>query len=621
MWMFVLTLALVVSGCSSDDNPAAPDGSVSGSKWVQISGPGGVNVAGEIRSFLVTASGMFAGTPKGVFRSTDNGNSWFEKNSGRTTGDVNAFAVSGTNLFSGGAGGVYRSTDNGQSWTPVNNGLPVSLVCHDMTASGTSIIANVENLDAGTTRLYRSTDNGDNWTEDPINRGISALAVKGTSFFAGDRDAGVLRSDDDGDTWTRVAAAGGVILDFAVSGEDLYSAVSFNYGGGGVYRSTDNGDNWTEVSTGLPDGEPIEAVEVNGTNLFAGTRERGVHHSTDNGGHWTAVNTGLEGNQQHIRAMAVNGANVFAGTVVDICRSTDNGATWASQPTALATTDVRALAMIGTSLFAATYDRGVCRSDDGGENWIDLTYFNKYQALAVDGDNLYAGGVNGLYRTDDKGESWDKMSVDGDVRALAKMDGRMFVGFEDGRLYALNSGVWTWCDSKMSRILALADAPGSFKYAGGNGSWADNSRKVRYSSDPSGGMYDYRDWYNCDETAAPPSSDCEALVANGEYIYAGFAVMNSRSRVYRGDADEPMHDWTQVAGGDDWELMHTYAMVATGKAVFAAGDKGVYVSTNNGDSWTAVSNGLTTLDVRALLVDGTNLYCGTNGGGIWRREL
>lgn len=41
---------------------------------------------------------------------------------------------------------------------------------------------------------------------------------------------------------------------------------------------------------------------------------------------------------------------------------------------------------------------------------------------------------------------------------------------------------------------------------------------------------------------------------------------------------------------------------------------GVFLSTNNGTSWTMVNNGLTNTNVRTLTVSGTNLFAGTDGG-------
>ena len=49
---------------------------------------------------------------------------------------------------------------------------------------------------------------------------------------------------------------------------------------------------------------------------------------------------------------------------------------------------------------------------------------------------------------------------------------------------------------------------------------------------------------------------------------------------------------------------------------------GVFLSTNNGPSWTAVNNGLPTYTtVLAFAVSGSNLFTGIYGGGVWRRPL
>jgi hypothetical protein len=44
---------------------------------------------------------------------------------------------------------------------------------------------------------------------------------------------------------------------------------------------------------------------------------------------------------------------------------------------------------------------------------------------------------------------------------------------------------------------------------------------------------------------------------------------------------------------------------------------GVFLSTNNGTSWTAVNTGLTDLEVRSFAVLGSNLLAGTEGGGVF----
>ncbi|MFZ1461706.1 MAG: T9SS type A sorting domain-containing protein [Ignavibacteria bacterium] len=56
-------------------------------------------------------------------------------------------------------------------------------------------------------------------------------------------------------------------------------------------------------------------------------------------------------------------------------------------------------------------------------------------------------------------------------------------------------------------------------------------------------------------------------------------------------------------------------LITNGANIFAGIQRGgVFLSTNNGSSWSAVNNGLTNLYINSLAVSGTNLYAGTNNG-------
>jgi len=80
------------------------------------------NVSGHI--FAATVGG-------GIFRSTNNGDSWTAVNSGLTNTTVFALAINARgHIFAGTTftGGVFRSTNNGDSWTQVNSGLTSTVV-------------------------------------------------------------------------------------------------------------------------------------------------------------------------------------------------------------------------------------------------------------------------------------------------------------------------------------------------------------------------------------------------------------------------------------------------------------------------------------------------------------
>jgi len=58
-------------------------------------------------------------------------------------------------------------------------------------------------------------------------------------------------------------------------------------------------------------------------------------------------------------------------------------------------------------------------------------------------------------------------------------------------------------------------------------------------------------------------------------------------------------------------------LAINGTNLFAGIDGGIFLSTNNGTSWTAVDSGLTYTGVNSLAVSGTNLFAGTYGGGVF----
>jgi hypothetical protein len=133
-----------------------------------------------------------------------------------------------------------------------------------------------------------------------------------------------------------------------------------------------------------------------------------VFRSINNGTSWTAVNTGLMSSE--VYALAVNGSNLFAGTYGGgVFLSTNNGTSWTAA--GLTNVYVRSLAVNGSNLFAGT-GGGVFRSTNNGASWTvvntGLTNINVY-ALAVNGSILFAGtggGGGGVFLSTNNGTSW-----------------------------------------------------------------------------------------------------------------------------------------------------------------------------------------------------------------------
>jgi len=277
--------------------------------WQQADGP----LGSPINALVSDAAGnLFAGTAEaGIFRSTDNGDSWMQSGLGIA---VYSFAVSTEGIIFAGTGdGVYRSLDQGDNWLRLDTpqtGLPQTLV-YSLTISPSGT------LFAGTHNgvILYSHDNGDTWslTSLGLTNDVWSLATNSSGhIFAGTFEGGVWRSVDDGQTWVQIN--NGLVDNYnvnavAVNANDLVFAATY----AGVYRSADNGDTWVAINNGLTN-TLDRALVINGLgHLFLATEGGGVFKSVDDGDTWTAINSGLT--DLVVTALTLNPTgHLFAGT-------------------------------------------------------------------------------------------------------------------------------------------------------------------------------------------------------------------------------------------------------------------------------------------------------------------
>ena len=78
--------------------------------------------------------------------------------------------------------------------------------------------------------------------------------------------------------------------------------------------------------------------------------------------------------------------------------------------------------------------------------------------------------------------------------------------------------------------------------------------------------------------------------------------------------DNSASPWTKVSNGLTGKSV--VALLVNGTDLFAGTDSGAFKTTNNGTSWISVNDGLTDKHISSLALIGDNLFAGTNGGSL-----
>ena len=117
------------------------------------------------------------------------------------------------------------------------------------------------------------------------------------------------------------------------------------------------------------------------------------------------------------------------------------------------------------------------------------------------------------------------------------------------------------------------------------------------------------------------------IQTNGPYGGDVYCFAVSGTNLFAGTGDgvflstDNGTSWTRASTGLTGTYVSSFAVSGTNLFAGTYGfSGGVFLSTDNGTSWTQASTGLTSTLVSALAVSGTNLFAGTDGG-VWRRPL
>lgn len=396
-----------------------------GKTWSAVGG--GVLATGLVRPILGDprqGDRVFAVVAQSVFKSTDGGSNWTGVKSPISNLSLLSLAFSDKNvLYAGTTRGVWRSSDEGASWLSLPEGLVSTSVHALLLTSGNS-----GTLFAATRfGLALSRDHGATWRDAPELKDPYVLSLAQDPsdpqvIYAGTWGSSVFVSRDGGNTFAPGIdnlANNAPITSLAIlrteSGIALYAGTL----GSGLFKSVEGGTKWVPQTAGLSNVSRVTALDlVAPATLYAGT-ERGLYRldGSKPNASWEAV-----GNlpNDEVRLIAADPQNravmLVAFAASGLFRTENNGAQWQALGSGKFPARARFQAIaFNPSASGVIYigtDRGVYRSEDKGATWAlatDGLAVADVQAIVIDPEapnTIYVGtNGNGVARGVDRLES------------------------------------------------------------------------------------------------------------------------------------------------------------------------------------------------------------------------
>ena len=462
------------------------------------------------------------------------------------------------------------------------------------------------------------------------NKCVNSIVNLGSYIFAG-TNSGVFVSTDNGITWA--ARSWGFcsvpyeVTSMTVIGSTLFA---FQSAGCGIYRSVNYGLNWYSVSNGLPSSYFASCLGTDGTNLYAGTTydwgdySTGMYMSTNLGNTWSNFdNNQIKGVISGIRT---SGQNVFACTsneylypwvIGGVYKTSNNGLNWNNISEGLNNMSLKSIVNTGSYIF--TCNNGLYLSSNSGVSWNtdnSPQVRRNINVLAYSGNNLYAGSKDsGIFVSSNYGVQWSKINIVGqnigsrNVVALGAIGNTIFAGIYLENLYiSTNQGaVWKSLDTAMHStdirdlIVSGTEVFACF-YTGGI------CRSTNSGAN----------WTRVNNGIPYPYYYCMGLAKDSLNIYACFYWGNG---IYMSSNNGD--SWSKISG--ELSNLNFNSIAAYHSRIFAATDSVIYYSSNNGSNWNIINEGLPAVNanpfVNKLSISNGYLYAATNYRSLWKRPL
>lgn len=561
---------------------------------------------------------------RGVYKTTDGGQSWdltlFKSDKAGATDLVidpndpdilyatiwEAFRKSWGMSSGGFDSGLWKSTDGGENWVDITASLglepagPIGKMGVAVSGANSDRVWVIVEHNAGG-GVYRSDDAGSSWEHVNDERKLRQRAFYYTRIYADPQDedvvyalnTGFYRSTDGGVTFPQsIRVPHGDNHDLWIAPSDPDRMINSNDGGGNV--SFNGGNSWTdqEFATAqfyrviTTNHEPYHICGAQQDNSTACTPSSGWNHLSaaggfGGGGHFYSVG-GCESGYiaPHPEDLDIFYAGCYGGSLSRYDHGTGFSRpinVWPENPMGQSAEDIRERVQ-----------------------WTFPIVFDKH-----DSDILYTG-TQKVWKTTTEGQNWIQISPD-----LTRNDPAT-VGPSGGPITLDQTGVETY-----ATVFAIAPSPhdANVIWAGSDDGYVSVTRNARATSPDWENVtpQDAPDFVRINTIEASPNTPGKAYVAGIRYL-----VDNDRSP-YIWKTEDYGESWTKIVGGiptDDFIRAVREDPTRPG-LLYAASERTVYVSWNDGMNWQPLTMNLPVTQVSDLVVEDNDLVISTHGRSFW----
>jgi photosystem II stability/assembly factor-like uncharacterized protein len=541
--------------------------------------------------------------------------------------------------------GVFRSTDGGTNWQKIlykNENIGAIDLAFDPTNAQTIYAVmwasrrppwtTGGSYGAPGSGLFKSSDGGTNWQE--LGKGLPSGADLGRIGLAiapsdpkrmyalvqSEKAGGVYKSDDAGESWQRVNSESRVYGrgdDFACVRIHPKDRDTIFIANTSTYKSTDAGQSFKAIK-GAPGGDDYHTVWINPEDpqIIALASDQGVTISVNDGATWSSWYNQPTAQFYHVITdnqfpYWVYGGQQESGSVGTASRSDFGQITFRDwYPVGVEEYGYVAPDPLDPNMIyggkATRFNRVTGQTQDISPVVLRTGKyrFNRTAPIIfsyVDPHTLYLGS-NVLFATKDGGNSWQIISPD-----LTREDPAV----------PPSLGIFVDADPAKGKhrgvIYSIAPSPKD-----GDLIWAGTDDGLVHVTHDGG-----KNWLNVTPPDLTPWSKIAQLDASHFDTQTVYAAVNR----FRLDDLHP-HIYRTHDGGKTWQ--HTVTGIGENEPVnavredperkgllYAATEKTVYVSFDDGEHWQTLRLNLPITSIRDLVAHGDDLVIGTHGRSFW----